>query len=218
MTLALFDLDNTLIAGDSDHLWGEFLIERQLVDAAAYRKANDQFYAHYQAGTLDIHAYLAFALAPLTRFDADQLKDMHREFMAAKIQPIMLSKATQLINRHKDLGHTAVIITATNRFVTEPIARILGVEELLASEPEMLEGRYTGRAVGVPCFQHGKVTRLQSWMTQHAVDLQGSYFYSDSANDIPLLEQVTHPFAVDPDPRLRAYAAENNMPIISLRD
>lgn len=217
MSLAIFDLDNTLIAGDSDHLWGQFLIEQQLVDGADFARQNDQFYADYQKGQLDIHAYLAFALAPLTRFNPQQLLDLHGQFMAEKIQPIMLPAAQRLVAHHKDQGHTLLIITATNRFVTAPIAQALNIPHLLASEPELLDGRYTGRAIGIPCYQEGKVQRLHAWLKEQAMELKDSYFYSDSANDIPLLQVVDHPVAVDPDERLRQFAELNDMPIISLR-
>lgn len=218
MSLAIFDLDNTLIAGDSDHLWGEFLIEQQHVDGEHFKQQNDRFYAAYQNGTLDIHEYLAFALAPLTHFSPEQLEQLHGQFMHDKISPLMLSKATVLIDQHRQQGDTLLIITATNRFVTAPIATKLGIEHLLASEPEVIAGRYTGKACGIPCFQEGKVQRLQQWLEQQQHAHDTTYFYSDSANDLPLLQQVTHPIAVDPDPRLREFAQRNGWPIISLRD
>lgn len=217
MSLAIFDLDNTLIAGDSDHLWGEFLIEQGRVDAAHHRERNDFFYQAYQQGTLDIHAYLEFALAPLRGFSANELAALHLAFMQHKIHPILLPKAKALIDEHRNKGDTLLIITATNRFITEPIARLLEIPHLLASEAEQLEGRYTGRPTGIPCFQDGKVKRLREWLDETGQDLSTSYFYSDSANDIPLLQAVSHPVAVDPDPRLRDFALANNVPIISLR-
>lgn len=218
MSLAIFDLDNTLIAGDSDHLWGEFLIEQQHVDRADFQEQNDQFYQDYQNGSLDIHAYLAFALEPLTRFTPEQLKDLHLQFMQQKISPLMLRKAADLIEQHRQQGDTLLIITATNRFVTAPIAERLGILHLLASEPEVIDGRYTGKSCGIPCFQDGKVTRLQQWLKQQQLTQGTTYFYSDSANDLPLLQQVSHPVAVDPDPRLQKYAEDHSWPIISLRD
>jgi len=217
LTLAIFDLDNTLIAGDSDHAWGEFLIEQGLVDATAYRAANDQFYAEYVSGALDIQAYLRFALQPLSRFSADQLSALHKAFFNAKIQAMMLPKARELIESHRAQGHRLLIITATNRFITAPIAQSLGIEDLLASDGEMQAGRYTGEPEGIPCFQEGKVKRLTQWLEAENENLQGSYFYSDSVNDVPLLETVAHPCAVDPDDRLRDVALERNWPIISLR-
>lgn len=217
MSLAIFDLDNTLIAGDSDHLWGEFLIEQGRVDPNDYRAQNDRFYRDYQNGGLDIHAYLAFALGPLRGFTPADLAELHQTFMEDKIHPIWLPKAEALIDDHRSRGDTLLIITATNRFITEPIARKLGVPHLLASEPELVEGRYTGRPTGIPCFQGGKVTRLQEWLAFTGEPSHDSYFYSDSANDIPLLEAVSHPVAVDPDLRLHAYAQSKAIPIISLR-
>ena len=217
MTLAIFDLDNTLIAGDSDHSWGEFLVRKALVDGDTFRRANDQFYQDYQDGSLDIHAYLAFALAPLTRHTLDELAQLHNEFMAAHIEPLILPKALALLQKHKDQGHQLLIITATNGFVTRPIAARLGVEEILASDPEIMNGRYTGKCIGTPCFQDGKVTRLQEWLSSSGESLEGSYFYSDSINDLPLLERVSHPVAVDPDSRLRAIAEARGWKIMSLR-
>jgi HAD superfamily hydrolase (TIGR01490 family) len=218
VTLAIFDLDNTLIAGDSDHSWGEFLVRKALVDGEEFRRANDRFYENYKDGTLDIHTYLRFALAPLTRHSMAELETLHREFMAGHIAPLILPKARVLLQEHRERGHQLLIITATNGFVTRPIAAHLGVAEIIASEPEIRAGRYTGEVLGVPSFQEGKVIRLQEWLAQSSETLEGSYFYSDSMNDLPLLEQVTHPVAVDPDDRLRATAAARGWPIISLRD
>lgn len=217
MTLALFDLDNTLLGGDSDHAWGMFLVAKGLVDADYYSAANDRFYAEYQAGTLDINAYLSFALAPLTRFNSEELSALHQEFMISYIEPLILPKALALLDKHRSQGHRLVIITATNRFITGPIAKRLGVEDLLATEPELINGRYTGNISGVPCFQGGKVVRLQQWLKEQGEDLAGSYFYSDSANDLPLLEAVDHPVAVDPDARLRDWAEGNGYLVLSLR-
>lgn len=218
MTLALFDLDNTLLGGDSDHAWGEFLVVKGLVDEQDYRRANDQFYLEYQAGTLQIADYLAFALLPLTRLNQAQLQQLHAEFMAHSIEPLILPKALDLLANHRQQGHTLMIITATNRFITGPIAERLQVPHLLATDAEVIDGRYTGAVLGTPCFQAGKVTRLQEWLARHGESLEGSYFYSDSANDIPLLEVVTYPVAVDADDRLKRWAQGRNAPMISLRD
>lgn len=218
MSLAIFDLDNTLIGGDSDHSWGEFLVQKSLVDAAEYQRENDGFYQAYQEARLDIHAYLRFSLAPLTRFSLAELADLHSEFMRDYIEPLMLPKAHALVAQHRAQGDQLLIITATNGFVTKPIATRLGIEHILATEPELENHRYTGNITGVPCFQEGKVTRLQQWLRERAETLVDSYFYSDSINDLPLLEQVTHPVAVDPDERLLAIAEARNWPVISLRD
>lgn len=217
MSLAIFDLDNTLIGGDSDHLWGEFLIEQELVDAESYRQQNDGFYQQYQQGSLNIFEYLEFALSPLSRFSSSELDVLHQRFMEQKITPILLPKAQQLVSKHRAQGDTLLIITATNRFITGPIAKALDIGHLLASEGEVVDGRYSGRVQGTPCFQEGKVIRLKEWLTEHDEPLTNSYFYSDSANDIPLLELVDNPIAVDPDPKLAAYAKLKGIPVISLR-
>lgn len=217
MRLALFDLDNTLLGGDSDHAWGDWLCARGILDGVAYKARNDAFYQDYLAGRLDIADYLNFSLEILGRTEMEQLQRWHAEFMAECIEPIILEKGVELLARHRDAGEQVVIITATNRFVTEPIARRLGVETLLATECEMADGRYTGRTTDVPCFREGKVTRLARWLAENQLDLSDSSFYSDSMNDLPLLEQVTRPVAVDPDPTLRAEAERRGWPIISLR-
>lgn len=218
MTLALFDLDNTLLRGDSDHAWGEFMVEKGLVDGDYYRSRNDAFYEAYKRGQLDIFEYLDFALEPLTRFSLAELATLHAEFMASKIDPIRLPAADALIRHHVEAGHLPLIITATNRFVTEPIARALGIDTLIATEAECTDKGYTGKVSGVPCYQGGKVTRLNEWLAQHQHSLEGSYFYSDSINDLPLLMAVTHPVAVDPDDRLRHEAEQRGWPVISLRE
>jgi HAD superfamily hydrolase (TIGR01490 family) len=218
VALAIFDLDNTLIAGDSDHSWGVFLVEKQLVDAEAYRLANDKFYADYKNGTLDIRAYLQFSLAPLAHHTLEELQKLHDEFMATHIEPLMLPKAEALLRKHREQGDQLLIITATNGFVTRPIARRLGVADILATDPEIINSRYTGNFVGTPCFQAGKITYLHDWLKSHQHSLEGAYFYSDSINDLPLLEQVDNPIAVDPDERLTAIARTRNWPILSLRD
>ncbi len=217
MSLAIFDLDNTLLAGDSDYLWGQFLVEEGLVDREYYERENRRFYEEYRAGSLDIHEFLAFTLAPLTRLDPQTLQALRARFMARKIQPIILPKARELLEHHRRAGRILLIVTATNRFVTEPIARALAVPHLLATEPEMRGGRYTGRVQDLPCFREGKVQRLEEWLRRTGYNLAGSWFYSDSHNDLPLLERVTHPVAVDPDETLAQHAEMKGWPIISLR-
>ncbi|MET3051607.1 HAD family hydrolase [Pseudomonas alkylphenolica] len=218
MRLALFDLDNTLLGGDSDHAWGDYLCARGILDPVEYQNRNDAFYQDYLAGKLDLAAYLNFSLEILAATEMAQLDEWHREFMRDCVEPIILPKALALLKKHRDAGDKLVIITATNRFITGPIAKRLEVETLLATECEMVEGRYTGRSTDVPCFREGKVTRLKRWLEEHGLNLDGSYFYSDSMNDLPLLEQVSHPVAVDPDPNLRAEAEKRGWPVISLRD
>lgn len=218
MALAIFDLDNTLLAGDSDYLWGEFLVERGLVDQALYESENARFYEEYKRGCLDIAEFLQFALAPLAAHPPEQLHAWREAFIQEKIQPILLPAARTLLDRHRSAGDTLMIITATNRFVTEPIASLYGIENLIATTPEMANDRYTGHFVGTPCFQGGKVIRLDEWLTQHQRDLSGSWFYSDSHNDLPLLNRVQHPVAVDPDESLAEQASRRGWPIISLRN
>ena len=218
MSLAIFDLDHTLLSIDSDHAWGEFLLEQGAVDPLAYREANDRFMADYQAGTLDMQAFLEVALRPLAENSPEQLAAWHQQFMASKIEPHILNKGEELVARHRTRGDTLLIITATNRFITGPIAERLGIDELIAVEPEMVDGRYTGRASGIPSYREGKVERLEQWLADSDLTLDGSWFYSDSHNDLPLLEKVDHPVAVDPDPTLREVAEARGWKIISLRD
>jgi HAD superfamily hydrolase (TIGR01490 family) len=218
MSLAIFDLDNTLLGGDSDHAWGEFLIAQGLVSPEEHRRKNDEFYRQYQQGGLDIQAYLRFALAPLAGRPPEELAALHRQFMADFIADMRLPAAEALIDQHRQAGDTLMVITATNRFVTEPIVRSLGIDILLASDAEVVDGFYTGEPQGIPCFQEGKVQRLESWLTENGQSLDGSYFYSDSHNDLPLLQRVERPVAVDPDPQLRAHAEQAGWPVISLRD
>jgi HAD superfamily hydrolase (TIGR01490 family) len=218
MSLAIFDLDNTLLGGDSDYLWGQFLVEQGLVDGEHYERENQRFYNDYEAGTLDIYAYQAFMLRPLTLHPLAEMLVWRERFMEEKIQPILLPKADALLHQRRENGDTLLIITATNRFITAPIAERLGVPHILATEPEVVNGCYTGRTVGIPCFQHGKVERLNAWLAETDSDLTESWFYSDSHNDLPLLNRVTYPVAVDPDAKLARHAQEHGWPIISLRN
>ena len=217
MALAIFDLDHTLLSGDSDHAWGQFLVDRGLVDPEVHQRRNDHFYEQYKAGSLDIHEYLEFAMRPLTEYDADHMHAERDIFLNDRIEPLVSQKARNLIRHHEERGDTLLIITATNGFVTYPIAERLGIAHIIAPHPEVIDGRYTGKTVGIPSFQVGKVTRLKRWMEEHQHDMQGSYFYSDSHNDLPLLRLVDHPVAVDPDPTLQAEAEANGWPVISLR-
>lgn len=218
MSLAIFDLDNTLLSIDSDHAWGEFLLEQGAVDPIAYREANERFMADYNAGTLDMAAFLEMALKPLADNTPEQLSAWHQQFMASKIEPSILPKAEELLARHRTKGDTLLIITATNRFITAPIAERLGVDHLIAVNPEVKEGRYTGGVSGIPSYREGKVTRLNQWLEQQDISMDGAWFYSDSHNDLPLLEKVDHPVAVDPDDTLRKVAEERQWRIMSLRD
>ena len=218
MRLSLFDLDNTLLAGDSDFEWAQFLIEKGVLDREVYEARNQQFYEHYKAGTLDIHEFLDFQLKPLSRHPRKVLDEWHREYMRTRIMPIITQKARDLVASHRE--DARVIVTATNSFVTGPIAREFGIEHLVATEPEQSAGEFTGRVDGEPCFREGKVGRVRAWLAEHGLSwesFQESWFYSDSLNDLPLLAQVTNPVAVDPDETLKETALEKGWMIISLR-
>lgn len=218
MKLALFDLDNTLLAGDSDHGWGNWLCEKGIVDKAYYQQKNDEFYQNYIAGTLNVTDYLNFTLTVLKEHSIAKLNEWHKAFMQEVIEPIILKKAEELLARHRQQGYRLVIVTATNRFVTAPIAKRLKVDDLIATECEIKNNKYTGEVINTPCFQEGKVIRVKSWLKQHNASIAGSYFYSDSINDLPLLSIVDNPVAVDPDEKLRAIAEKNHWSVISLRD
>ena len=218
MALALFDLDNTLLAGDSDYLWGAYLVEKGIVDGDLFKRENDSFYKQYLAGQLNIHEWLTFSLKPLKENTLEHLCQWRDEFLHRKIDPIIQPKARLLIRKHREAGDKLLIITATNSFVTAPIADRLGIEDLIASDPEFINGRFTGNVAGDPSFQDGKVKRLKQWLQGRNENLNGSYFYSDSHNDIPLLELVDNPIAVDPDDTLASYARDRAWPIISLQN
>jgi len=217
MALAIFDLDNTLIAGDSDHSWGQFLCAKGLVDAQRFSHDNDRFYQDYQEGRLDIYAYLRFALAPLTGRSIEEVARLQQQFMRDWVEPMLLPAAFELLDKHRNRGDELVIITASNTVVTGPIAERLGVATLMGCDTEIVGGKYTGQPTGVPSFQEGKVTRLQDWLATTGHSLTGAWFYSDSHNDLPLLERVDNPVATDPDPQLAAVANDRGWPIISLR-
>lgn len=217
MKLTIFDLDNTLIAGDSDHAWGEFLISKALVDPVEHAKKNDHFYLQYQQKTLDIYEYQAFVLAPLMKLDEQTKQALHNEFMQTVIASLRLPKADTLIQQHKDNGDKIIIITATNSFIAAPIGHWLGIDTVIATEPEVVDGQFTGKLSGTPCFQEGKITRLKEWLTQQTQHPGEITFYSDSINDLPLLEYADKPIAVDPDAALHDHATAQSWPIISLR-
>lgn len=219
MRLTLFDLDNTLLAGDSDFQWGQFLIEQGVLTRETHEARNLEFYEDYKRGTLDIHAFLDFQLKPLAQYPRKQLDAWHFQYMEHKVRPMMTQKALELVEKHRRQGDLLMIITATNGFVTTPIAQAFGIEHLIATTPEEANGTFTGRASGTPSFQQGKITRLQEWLAARNEKLEDyeSTFYSDSHNDLPLMQLVDHPVAVDPDPTLRIYAQEHGWPIISLR-
>ncbi len=218
MKLALFDLDNTLLSGDSDFEWAQFLIEKQVLDREVYEARNQEFFEAYKAGTLDIHEFLDFQLKPLSRHSRKELDEWHSEFMEHKVLPMISQKARDLVDSHND--DARVIVTATNSFVTWPIAREFGVENLIATEPEEVDGEFTGRVDGTPAFREGKVERLTEWLEEHDLKWEmfdETWFYSDSLNDLPLLEIVSHPVAVDPDQTLKEHALRKGWELISLR-
>lgn len=218
--LTLFDLDNTLIAGDSDYGWAQFLIEAGALDADSYERRNAGFFADYQAGTLDIHAFLDFQLRPLAGHDMTQLLGWRDRFVAEKIVPMLLPDAQAVVHQRLETGDLVAIVTATNSFITRPIAALHGISELVATEPEMIDGRFTGRTTGEPAFRAGKLLRVRDWlaaMDRSLDDFSQSWFFSDSHNDLPLLSAVTHPVAVDPDPLLREHAAAQGWPVVTWR-
>lgn len=220
MNLVLFDLDNTLLNGDSDFEWSQFLIEQGVLDRELFEAKNLAFYEQYKAGTLDIHEFLDFQLKPLSRHTRKILDTWHEEFMRRKVRPMMGQKARDLVAKHKEAGDVCVVVTATNSFVTAPIAREFGVEHLIATDPEQKDGEFTGRVAGVPSFREGKVVRMESWLAERGWGWDSfgtTWFYSDSLNDLPLLLKVMHPIAVDPDSTLRAYAEKQGWTVISLR-
>ncbi|MBU6258450.1 MAG: HAD family hydrolase [Burkholderiales bacterium] len=220
MKLTLFDLDGTLIPQDSDHAFGEFAIALGWADADAFRRRNDGFYADYLAGRLDIDAYVDFATAPWRARPAAELEAASARFLDQVVRPMLLPQALALVRRHQDAGDLVAIVTATNEFVTRPIARLFGVDELIATELERdAGGRVTGAIRGVPSFREGKVARLQAWLAQRGLaraDFETSTFYSDSTNDLPLLEWVTAPVATNPGPALERIADERGWPVLKL--
>ncbi len=217
MTLAIFDLDHTLINGDSDYLWGEYMVDNGIVNAQEYRERNQVFYQDYQRGTLNNERYLEFALKPLTHHPIEALHAWRADFVDKQIKPIIAPGAVKLLDEHRYQGHELLIISATNLFVTAPIAGLLKVPTVLATEPEIIDNCYTGRYLGTPTYREGKVIALKQWLGGNDQSLAGSYFYSDSLNDLALLEQVDHPVAVDPDDELKTIAELRNWEIIGLR-
>jgi len=220
LNLALFDLDNTLLAGDSDYNWSLFLIREGLLDAKTHHDRNEQFYADYKNGSLDIVEFLKFQLVPLSQHPKKFLDELHLKYMNEVIRPMMTDKAQALVDKHKSAGDLCVVITATNSFVTKPIATAYGIENLIGSDPEMVNGEYTGGVSGIPSFQEGKVTRINQWLGARGKklnDFEKSYFYSDSHNDLSLMKLVTNPVAVNADDVLKAYAELSGWPHISLR-
>ncbi len=220
MNLALFDLDNTILAGDSDYNWSRFLIQEGYLDGAIHAEKNEKFYADYKAGTLDIFAFVEFQFKPLARNPRTVLNQLLKKYVEEVIKPMITEKARALVKRHQDEGDLIIVITATNSFITKPIAELFGIENLIGTDPEEKEGEFTGKVSGLPSFKEGKVTRLEAWLKGKNLSLasfEKSYFYSDSHNDLPLMQKVTHPVAVDSDDVLSEYAKSKGWPQISLR-
>ena len=220
MNLALFDLDNTILAGDSDYNWSRFLIQEGYLDGAIHAEKNEKFYADYKAGTLDIFAFVEFQFKPLARNPRTVLNQLLKKYVEKVIKPMITEKARALVKRHQEEGDLIIVITATNSFITKPIAELFGIENLIGTDPEEKEGEFTGKVSGLPSFKEGKVTRLEAWLKGKNLSLtsfEKSYFYSDSHNDLPLMQKVTHPVAVDSDDVLSEYAKSKGWPQISLR-
>ncbi len=220
MNLALFDLDNTILAGDSDYNWSRFLIQEGYLDGAIHAEKNEKFYADYKAGTLDIYAFVEFQFKPLARNPRNILNQLLKKYVEEVIKPMITEKAYALVRKHREEGDLLIVITATNSFITKPIAALFGIENLIGTDPEEKEGEFTGKVSGLPSFKEGKVTRLEAWLKNKNLslaDFKKSYFYSDSHNDLPLMKKVTHPVAVDSDDILTVYANSKGWPQISLR-
>jgi HAD superfamily hydrolase (TIGR01490 family) len=218
MSLAIFDLDNTLIGGDSDYLWGEFLCDEGIIsDRQSFEKKNDYFYQQYELGLLDIYDWAEFSFEILTHYSINELEAFHLKFMAQKIEPIFLEKAQDCINSHKKNGDTVLVITASNTFVTAPIVKRYGINHLIATEPEIVSGRYTGKVSGIPCFKSGKIENLMPWLERNSESLKDSTFYSDSHNDLPLLELVDNPVAINADKILTKIAEKKGWKVFNWR-
>ena len=220
MDLVLFDLDNTLLAGDSDFAWAQFLIGKGVLDREVQEAKNVAFYEQYKAGTLDIFEFLDFQLAPLARHSRTELDAWHREFMATSIMPMITAKSRALVDEHLARGALVAVVTATNSFVTGPIVREFGIPHLIATIPAQENGQFTGKPRGTPSFKAGKIERVDAWLESlglHYGSFDSSWFYSDSHNDLPLMQRVQQPVAVNPDDTLRAHAQTHDWPVISLR-
>ena len=217
MALAIFDLDHTLLNGDSDYLWGEYMVANKIVDADVYQRENETFLDDYLRGDLDNEVYLKFALEPLTQYPIDRLHAWRRDYISNWIKPIVAKGTQALLDKHRTQGDELIIISATNLFITAPIAELLGIEHILSTEPEIINNQYTGRYLGTPTFKEGKVTVLNEWLKNSNHSLNNSYFYSDSINDLPLLEQVSIPIVVNPDDKLSLVAQSRNWQILDLR-
>jgi len=218
VALAIFDLDNTLLRGDSDYLWGMYLIDKGAVDEESHQRENERFYQEYIKGQMDIMSFLRFQLAPLARIPLSELLQMREDYIENFIKPIITEQALELVDKHRQQGDVLLIITATNDFVTRPIADLFGIDDLIATNAELKNNQYTGAVSGTPCFQKGKISRLREWLDETGHDMKGSWFYSDSHNDLPLLQEVDNPVAVNPDPTLAEYAQRAGWKVLTLAD
>ena len=220
MNLVIFDLDNTLLDGDSDYNWSLFLIKQGILDQKSYEQRNEQFYKDYQSGSLDIDAYAEFQFKPLKENPRSELDQLRSKYIAEVVSPMISSKAKNLVEKHRSLGDMLLIITATNSYITKPIANLFGIEDLIGTDLEEIDGQFTGKILGQASFQEGKIIRLNAWLEDRNLKLnefEQTFFYSDSKNDLPLLKLVSNPVAVNPDNILEEEAKKNNWPIMSLR-
>ena len=219
MNLAIFDLDNTLLNGDSDYNWALFLIKKGFIDKAIYEKKNEQFYQDYQNGNLNVFDYCGFQFEVLRKNKREIVEQLRDQYLTEVVLPMIPKKAYALVDQHRSNGDKLLIITATNSFITKPIGKIFGIDDLIGTNPEEVNGNFTGKVEGIPSFQEGKVIRLMSWLKDKNLSMESyekTFFYSDSRNDIPLLEEVTNPVAANPDDFLLAKAKEKGWPVINL--
>jgi len=220
MNLAIFDLDNTLLDGDSDYNWGLYLVKKGYLDEGEYKEQNQKFFEEYQVGKLDIFAFTEFQFQFLKNNTRKFLNDVRSDYINEIIKPMILKKAVDLVNQHKKAGDRLLIITATNSFITKPIGELFGIHELIGTDPEENEGEFTGKVKGTPSFKEGKVTRLFDWLDEKNLklaDFEKTFFYSDSHNDLALLEVVTNPVVVNGDKILLKKAQEKNWPTLKLK-
>ena len=220
MNLAIFDLDNTLLDGDSDYNWGIYLVKKGYLDEEEYKVKNQKFFEEYQHGNLDIFAFAEFQFQFLKNNTRKFLNDVRSDYIDEIIKPMVLKKAVDLVSQHKEAGDSLLIITATNSFITKPIGELFGIENLIGTDPEEHLGEFTGKVKGIPSFKEGKVTRLFDWLDARdfkLTDFEKTFFYSDSHNDLALLEVVTNPVVVNGDKILLEKAQEKNWPTLNLK-
>ena len=220
MNLAIFDLDNTLLDGDSDYNWGLFLSRKGIVDRLSHEAQNQQYYEDYQAGKLDIYKFTEFQFKVLKDNSRSTLDQLRSEYIETVVMPMITKKSYALVNKHKKLNDHLLIITATSSYITKPIGLLFGINDLIGTDPEEVNGEFTGKVRGIPSFREGKITRLETWLSEKGLkmnDFDKTYFYSDSKNDIPLLEKVSNPVAVNADEELMDFARKRKWPSMNLR-